>query len=150
MAMRYMHVAVLLLSAVVIMTGEGLCAGSGVSPAGADETVVALSPGTKYWIGDTHYFTCSFDKKPQLANAVLKIQIFTKEGNRDTSFQVTGEADMPSMRGAHYTGLQPFKLNKKGDYLLPLAIVMPGDWEVVVRFFRNDQVLFTGRLMFHV
>ncbi len=28
-----------------------------------------------------------------------------------------------------------FKLNKKNDYLLPIHIVMPGEWEVKLTFF---------------
>ncbi|MCX8043645.1 MAG: hypothetical protein N3B18_05890, partial [Desulfobacterota bacterium] len=111
---------------------------------------VALTPGKRYWISEQYYFTCAFDKKPQLGTAVIKIQIFTKDDDRDTSFLVQGEADMPGMRGAHSTGRQPFILNNKGDYLLPITVVMPGEWEVVVRFSKNNQVLFTGRLTFHV
>ena len=30
------------------------------------------------------------------------------------------------MSGAHDSGEVPFKLNRKGDYLLPVNIVMPG------------------------
>jgi len=57
---------------------------------------------------------------------------------------------MPSMRGAHDSGEVAFKLNKAGDYLLPVNVVMPGDWEVRLTFSRNGSVIFRGKVTFDV
>jgi hypothetical protein len=63
---------------------------------------------------------------------------------------VKAEADMPSMRGAHATGDRPFVLSKKGDYLLPINIVMPGDWEIKLTVMRDGKVVARGRYNFNV
>jgi hypothetical protein len=106
--------------------------------------------GKKCWIGDDMYFTWKFDKKPKLGTAFLKVQLFDKKGAQIKSLDVTGASDMPSMRGAHDSGEVPFKLNKKGDYLLPVNVVMPGEWEVKLIFLKGKEPLFRGRIAFKV
>ncbi|RJR16875.1 MAG: hypothetical protein C4582_13880 [Desulfobacteraceae bacterium] len=106
--------------------------------------------GQTYWIGNDYYFVCQFDKKPQMGTLIMKIQIFTKNGSQDSSFEITGNADMPSMRGAHGTGDKYFKVNKKGDYLLPISVVMPGEWEVELKFLKDKKSVYTGSVRFHV
>jgi hypothetical protein len=118
---------------------------------GADKSAVPLlKAGQKTWIGDEYYFVYDFDKKPQMGTIIMKIQVFTKGGNQDSSIEITGNSDMPSMRGAHSSGDQPFKLNKKGDYLLPVNVVMPGEWEVVLNFFKDKKPIYTGSVRFNV
>jgi hypothetical protein len=118
---------------------------------GADKSVVpVLKAGQKHWIGEQYYFIYDFDKKPQMGTIIMKIQVFTKGGKQDSSMEITGSADMPSMKGAHGSGEQPFKLNKKGDYLLPLNVVMPGDWEVVLNFSKDKKPIYTGSVRFNV
>lgn len=109
-----------------------------------------LKAGQKHWIGGEHYFVYDFDKRPQIGTVIIKIQVFTKDGKQDSSLEITGSSDMPSMRGAHATGDKPFKLNKKGDYLLPVLVVMPGDWEVVLNFLKDKKAIYTGSVRFHV
>ncbi len=106
--------------------------------------------GKKCWIGDDVYFTWKFDKKPKLGTAFLKVRLFDKKGAQITSLDVTGASDMPSMRGAHDSGEVPFKLNKKGDYLLPVNVVMPGEWEVKLVFLKAKEPVFRGRIVFKV
>ena len=118
---------------------------------GADKTTgPVLKAGQKYWIGDEYYFVYNFDKRPQMGTIIMKIQVFTKEGKQDTSLEITGDADMPSMKGAHSSGNQHFKMNKKGDYLLPVNVVMPGDWEVVLNFLKDKKPIYTGSVRFNV
>jgi hypothetical protein len=81
---------------------------------------------------------------------ILKVEIFTKEGKKETSFEVKADAGMPSMRGAHDTGEKPFKLSNKGDYLLPVNIIMPGDWDIRLTISKDGKVLFRGRHNFNV
>ena len=118
---------------------------------GADKSAVpVLKAGQKTWIGEDYYFIYEFDKKPQMGTIIMKIQVFTKGGKQDSSMEITGSADMPSMKGAHSSGEQPFKLNKKGDYLLPVNVVMPGDWEVVLNFSKDKKPIYTGNVRFNV
>jgi len=118
---------------------------------GADKSAVpVIKAGQKTWLGEDYYFIYEFDKKPQMGTIIMKIQVFTKGGKQDSSLEITGSADMPSMKGAHSTGEQPFKLNKKGDYLLPVNVVMPGDWEVVLNFSKDKKPIYTGSVRFNV
>jgi len=107
-------------------------------------------PGKKCWIGEERYFTYKFDKKPKLGTAILKVQLFDKSGARVTGLGILGVTDMPSMRGAHDSGEVPFKPNKKGDYLLPVNVVMPGVWEVKLIFLEDREPIFRGRFEFKV
>ena len=119
--------------------------------AAADKgTGPVLKAGQKQSIGDAHYFVYDFDKKPQMGTIIMKIQVFTKDGKQDSSLEITGSADMPSMKGAHSTGEQLFRLNKKGNYLLPLNVVMPGEWEVVLNFLKDKKPIYTGTVRFNV
>jgi hypothetical protein len=110
----------------------------------------ALKAGKKHWIGNDYYFIYSFDKKPQLGTVILKIELFAENGQKERSLEITGNADMPSMKGAHSSGHKPFKMNKKGDYLLPVNVVMPGDWEVELNFLEDKKVIYTGSVRFRV
>ena len=80
----------------------------------------------------------------------MKVQVFTKEGKKETSMEVRADAGMPSMRGEHETGDRPFVLSNKGDYLLPINIVMPGDWEIRLTLLKEGKVIFRGGYNFDV
>ena len=126
---------------------------SGPATSGAEQTPVYPSmpwPGKKVPIGDDYYLIYGFDKKPKLGTVIMKVEIFTKEGKKDTSMEVKADAGMPSMKGAHETGEQPFKLSKKGGYLLPINIVMPGDWEIRLTLLKEGKVIFRGSYQFDV
>jgi hypothetical protein len=107
-------------------------------------------PGKKVPVGSDHYLIYGFDKKPKLGTVIMKVEIFTKEGKKDTSMEIKADAGMPSMKGAHETGEQPFKLSQKGDYLLPINIVMPGDWEIRLTLLKEGKVIFRGSYQFDV
>jgi hypothetical protein len=96
------------------------------------------------------YFTYEFDRTPKMGTAILKIKVYEKNGVQVSDLDISGRSDMPSMRGAHDSGEVAFKLNKKGDYLLPVNIVMPGDWEVRLTLSRTKIVIFRGRIVFNV
>lgn len=80
----------------------------------------------------------------------MKVEIFTSEGKKDRSMEITGDAGMPSMRGAHETGDRPFVLSNKGAYLLPINIVMPGVWEIRLTVRKSGKVIFRGSHQFDV
>jgi hypothetical protein len=119
-------------------------------PAAGPPSILLPSEGEKIWINDNFYFTYGYDKRPALGPLVVKIQLFSRDGTRSTALGIKGSADMPSMRGAHYTGDQPFRLSKKGDYLLPVDVVMPGDWEIQLIFTSGDAVIYRGHILFDV
>jgi hypothetical protein len=105
-------------------------------------------PGEKIPLDANHYFTYGFDKQPKLGMAIMRVEIFSRDGKRDTSFVVKGDADMPSMRGAHASGDKDFALSAKGIYLLPIRLVMPGDWEVRFTFVKQGKAVFHGAYLF--
>jgi hypothetical protein len=106
--------------------------------------------GKKCRIDDVFTFTYEFAEKPRMGTAILRIRVFGPDETRSTAFTVIGQYDMPSMAGAHASGEQEFKLNKKGDYLLPVNIAMPGGWEVKLTFKRGETVVFRGIFRFDV
>ena len=145
--------AIVLSSAAVLAAQPaGSCCNSpGLTPAGQEPVFQDLpKSGKKCWIGEVNYFTWEFDKAPKMGTAILIVKLFDKDGRRVSDLAITGRSDMPSMRGAHDSGEVAFKTNKAGDYLLPVGIVMPGDWEVLLTFSRNGIVVFRGRIAFDV
>jgi hypothetical protein len=107
-------------------------------------------PGKKCPIDDNFYFTYEFVQKPQMGTAILRLRVFDKAKTQTAAFKVVGRYDMPSMAGAHDSGDQEFKLNRRQDYLLPVNIVMPGEWEFRLSFRRGEAVIFRGRFRFDV
>ena len=105
-------------------------------------------PGEKVALDVDHYFTYGFDKPPKMGAAIMRVEIFTRSGERNTTFVVKGDADMPSMRGAHSSGDKDFSLSNKGVYLLPVRLVMPGDWEITFNFLNNGKTVFRGAYLF--
>jgi hypothetical protein len=122
---------------------------SAVSSPAAKEVYKPLpKPGSKVPLDSTHYFIYGFVKPPKLGMSIMKIEIFTNDGKIDTSFTVKGDADMPSMRGAHREGEKEYSLSAKGAYLKPVRLVMPGDWEVTLTFVKKGMVVFRGAYLF--
>jgi len=121
--------------------------------AGASQKPVFLpmpDPGKKVTFGNGYYLIYGFDKRPTLGTVIMKVEIFNNAGKKDTSLQVTANAGMPSMRGAHDTGDNTFALSKKGVYLLPISIVMPGGWEIRLTVIKNGNPIFLGRYNFDI
>ena len=122
-----------------------------IGPAGQEPVYQDLpKPGKKCWIGEDFYFVYGFDKTPKMGTSILKIELFGKDGKRITDWNISARSDMPSMRGAHDSGEVAFKQNRQGDYLIPVNIVMPGDWEVLLTFSKDEAVVFRGRVAFDV
>jgi hypothetical protein len=135
---------------------KGQKAAKGAEPAAishSQETAVypaMPSPGKKVPIGSDHYIIYGFDKKPKLGTIIIKVEIFDRNDKKDASFAVLADSGMPSMKGAHETGEQQLQLSKKGAYLLPVNIVMPGDWEIRITIKKDGKVLFRGSHQFDV
>jgi len=101
-------------------------------------------PGQKISLDSDYYFIYGFYKPPKLGMPIMKVEVFNRDGKRDTSFVVKGDADMPSMRGAHSSGDKDFSISKQGVYLLPIRLVMPGDWEIRFTFEKRGKAVFRG------
>ena len=129
------------------------CNSPGVTPSGAQGEPVfqdLAKSGKKCWIGEVNYFTWEFDKTPKMGMSVLIVKLYDKDGRRVSDLTITGRCDMPSMRGAHDTGEVAFKTNRAGDYLLPVNVVMPGDWEIELIFRDGEEIVFRGAIRFDV
>lgn len=136
---------VLLLAFLVLGTAASL-ARAGAPPQEAAQ--VLARPGEKIPLDREHYFTYGFTAPPKLGTAVLKVAVFEREGKLETEYTVTGDADMPSMRGHHSTGPRAFARSDKGFYLLPVSLVMPGTWEIRLTFAKEGRTVFTGVHLF--
>jgi hypothetical protein len=101
-------------------------------------------------IGKDYYFIFNFDKKPKMGTVIMKVELYDMGGKKNTAFEIKGDAGMPSMKGLHETGGRIFKISQKGDYLLPVDIVMPGDWEIKLTFLKDGKVVFRGSYKFSV
>jgi hypothetical protein len=119
-------------------------------PASHADYLPLPKPGERVRLDANSYFTYGFSKSPKLGTSIMRVEIFTQDGKRDTSFSVKGDADMPSMRGVHASGDQPFALSAKGVYLLPVRLVMPGDWEVRLSFAKNGKTVYRGAYLFEL
>jgi len=119
---------------------------------GSQEPVFQPLPGSgrKCKISEDVYFTYEFSEKPKMGTVILKVQVFDKSGAKTTPYLIKGRSDMPAMRGAHDSGDVEFKLNRKNDYLMPINIVMPGEWEVRLTFLKDGDPVFFGRINFNV
>ena len=125
----------------------------GVREARAEDATVYVSmpdPGKKVVIGNGYYLIYSFDKKPKLGTVIMKVEIFSADGSKDTSFVLRADTDMPSMRGAHATGDRPFVVSKRRDYVLPINVVMPGTWEIKLTVTKDGRTVYKGRHDFNV
>lgn len=107
-------------------------------------------PGKKVQMENGGYLIFGFDKKPKMGTVIMKVEVYAPDGKKDTSLEVLADSGMPSMRGAHETGDKSFKLSNKGEYLLPIDIVMPGDWEIRLTVKKDGKVMFRGRYNFDV
>jgi hypothetical protein len=118
---------------------------------GAADYKALPKPGAKVPLGpDGGYFVYGFAEAPKLGTATMRVEIFTRDGRQDTTFAVKGDVDMPSMRGAHKTGDKAFSLSAKGVYLLPVPIVMPGEWEFRFTFEKDGKTVLRGAYLFQV
>jgi hypothetical protein len=124
---------------------------SGVSKENIDTVYYPLpGEGKRCSINEDYYFIYKFDKRPKIGTSILKIELFDKNGKKETSWKIVGNFGMPSMGGAHESGDIFFKLNQKGVYLLPISVVMPGEWEVKLKFIQNEKVVYQGSFRLHI
>ena len=88
-----------------------------------------------------------FPEKPKLGTSILKVTVFGKSGEKVGDLALSASYDMPSMRGHHAFGPAPVAVNKNSDYLLPVHFAMPGDWEIVLKFQKNGELIHTETIL---
>ena len=123
---------------------------TGIKTPGHIDWQPVAGPGKKVKINDDYVFTYEFSQRPQMGTVILIIKVFDKKGAQVVPFALSGRTDMPSMRGAHDSGEVVFRTNRVNNYLLPVNVVMPGDWEVRITFSLNDKAVFHGSIRFDV
>ncbi|MDR0676837.1 MAG: FixH family protein [Elusimicrobiota bacterium] len=110
----------------------------------------SLKENTKIAINDNYYFKYTFPEKIKIGNSVIKISIFDKNDKKVDTLKIIGSYDMPSMRGNHSFINQTFQKNKNSDYLLPLNLVMRGEWEIILIIQENNENIYNGAILFKV
>jgi len=108
------------------------------------------APGEKIQIGNGYYFVYDFNKKPKPGMIIMKVDVYTAEGKKDTSMEILADSGILSKKGAYESGDQPFMVSKNGNYLLPINIVSPGDWEIRLTIKKDGKVLLRGNYQFDV
>jgi hypothetical protein len=143
-----------LTTACLLVTLLGLAAPSPASAPPVSVEAKDFQPlpkaGDKVSLDADTYFVFGFTQPPKLGTAIMRVDVFHLDGRRDTTFMVTGDVDMPSMRGAHTRGNKPFALSAKGQYLLPVPLVMPGEWEFRFTFEKQGKPRFRGAYLFNL
>ena len=102
-------------------------AGCGTHDHGSGATAGNTATAT----GHDYVLKYEWPEKPRVGNYTLKVNLVDRAGKPVEGAEVVVSYDMPSMRGAHAT-TETMKKNARGDYLLPIQFVMPGDWEIVL------------------
>jgi len=119
-------------------------------PQDRSEEIKILKDGERFSVNDDIYGKWEFTQKPQIGMVILKVQLFDKNDKKISPLSIMGSYGMPSMPGHHDSGDLPLKLNKSQNYLLPINVVMPGDWEVKLIFSQGEKVLLRAAIRFDV
>ena len=112
--------------AVVVITIAGI--GCGTHKPHESGTVSGSQTIT---LGNDYFLKYDWPEKPKMGSYTLRVNLVDRAGAPVEGAEVVVSYDMPSMRGAHDT-TETMKQNARGDYLLPIHFVMPGDWEIIV------------------
>ena len=96
------------------------------------------------------YFIYSFSEKPKIGTTIVVIKFFNRDNFQITGYDVQGRSDMPSMGGAHNSGWKKFIVNKMNNYLLPVDIVMRGEWEIRLKIQKDNLEMLQGYINFEI
>jgi hypothetical protein len=137
------------LQILVLLTSLAAAAAPAAKPAPEPAPVLLAGEGRSCALPGGLHFFYRFASRPKLGTVVLKVQVFGPDGARVTALKISGRTSMPQMKDMD-SGEQGFKLNRKGDYLLPVDIGMPGGWEVVLSFYKGSQRIYRGKIGFEL
>lgn len=134
--------AILFISAAVIIFMSG-------NPQVKDGGDLHGSSG-KHYMKDGDYFVYGFDKDPKMGTVILKIQVFDDKVIKDSSYDIYGYLSMTAMPEMNGGSDKKFLLNKKGDYLCPFDITMPGEWGMKLKFIKGGKQIHEESLKFNI
>jgi len=137
------------LDSLVLLTAIAVSGAQTAKPAPEPAPVVLAGEGRDCELPGGLHFIYRFASRPQLGTVVLKVQVFGPDGTRVTALKVSGRASMPQMKDMD-SGEQVFKLNRKGDYLMPMDVGMPGGWQVVLSFYKDKRRIYRGKIEFKI
>jgi len=111
------------------------------NPAGNPKITAVNLPGFNKTVNlpDGKHFTYNFSKKPKIGTAILQVHLYDKKNRHSDDYTVYVTSDMPSMRGAHASGDVKMKANAKGVLMAPINFVMPGMWEINLKFYKDGK-----------
>lgn len=108
------------------------------------------SPGKAYKLNNEYSVKYRWQSKPKLGTKLLIVELRSKDGKLSNALNISLNAYMPSMKGAHDTGHNPFKLNKNKAYVMPVNFVMPGEWELELKFNQGKSNIYTGYIQLKI
>ncbi len=94
-------------------------------------------------INDDYYVTYNWASRPGIGANVLVVKLFDKENNQVQDLDITAESYMPGMSCCPAFGEQVLRLNRNGDYLVPITFTMLGVWAIILSFGNEDEQLAT-------
>ena len=113
-------------------------------------TVKLPGYGKKVLLDKNTWYTYGFTKKTKIGANTLKVNIMDKAKKSVNTYQVLVSYDMPSMKGMHAQNDVPMQVNRAGNYLLPLNFVMPGVWQVDLKFMQGKTVVSKGSFLLKI
>lgn len=114
------------------------------------QKTLLASSGKLYSISKDYYVKYHWQTKPKIGTKLLIVELYNKDKKLSNALTVTANAYMPSMRGAHDTGHQAFKLNKNKAYVLPVNFMMLGAWELELKFNQGKSNIYTGYIQLKI
>ncbi|HOZ01080.1 MAG TPA: FixH family protein [Candidatus Syntrophosphaera sp.] len=111
---------------------------------------IFTSQNKNYWVSEDKYISYKWQSKPKIGTNMLLVTVYSKGKKINNDLILTANSYMPSMRGAHDTGDQPMMVNKKKTYVIPVNLVMLGDWEVELNFRQNGKIIYTGYIQLNL
>lgn len=111
------------------------------SPTSSQPSAVLTRAGRKYQINQNLFIKFNWNQRPRIGNRILSVELLDSNNNKLTNLNVTANAYMPSMRGAHDTGDRPMQLNRNQRYSIPVHFMMLGDWEIEIKIRRGNALL---------
>ena len=145
-----MLVGVLFLGLSIGIAAENCCSYAGASEnIGTKEIQKSLKVGKKVPVEDGNYFIYNFSKKPSIGTTILVVKVYNNRGKQIAPYKIIGDYGMPSMK-YHDSGDLTFQTNNKLDYLLPINLVMRGNWEVMLKIIKEDKEVLSGNIEFKI
>lgn len=104
---------------------------------------VLSEEGRTITLSNGDHFVYHFHPRPKFGTVVLKVEVFDAKGKVVKDLLLSAEYCMPGMT-MPACPLQTLDQNKKGAYLMPVELSMPGDWEIKLFVHEAKKELFRG------